>query len=121
MVTRRDPKSVSRETTFEDDLHPVRDRERLSGIFTSLCAKVADDLRRKGYVGRTIGLKLRYDNFKTVTRDLTLDVPTRDAAAWALSELLHQLIGGRSCARSMPDGLAKHTMSRNGNAAERTL
>jgi DNA polymerase-4 len=42
---------------------------------------VASDLDRKGYVGRTIGLKLRYDNFKTVTRDRTLDEPTRDAAA----------------------------------------
>ena len=79
VVTRSEPKSLSRETTFEDDLHPVRDRERLSRIFTALCVKVAEDLRRKGYVGRTIGLKLRYDNFKTVTRDRTLDAPTDDA------------------------------------------
>jgi DNA polymerase-4 len=59
----------------------VRDRERLSRIFTSLCVKLAEDLGRKGYVGRTIGLKLRYDNFKTITRDHTLDEPTGDAAA----------------------------------------
>jgi len=78
-VTRSEPKSVSRETTFESDLHPVRDRERLSRVFTDLCARVAADLERKGYAGRTVGLKLRYDNFKTVTRDLTLDQPTRDA------------------------------------------
>jgi len=81
VVTYSEPKSISRETTFEDDLHPVRDREQLSRIFTSLCVKLAEDLRRKGYVGRTIGLKLRYDNFKTVTRDRTLDEPTGDAAA----------------------------------------
>jgi DNA polymerase-4 len=81
VVTYSEPKSISRETTFENDLHPVRDRERLSRIFTDLCVRVAADLRRKGYVGRTIGLKLRYDNFKTVTRDRTLDEPTRDAAA----------------------------------------
>jgi DNA polymerase-4 len=80
VVTRSDPRSISRETTFEDDLHAVRDRERLSRIFTGLCVKVADDLRRKGYEGRTIGLKLRYDNFKTVTRDCTLAGPTADAA-----------------------------------------
>jgi DNA polymerase-4 len=36
-------------------------------------------LQRKGYVGRTIGLKLRFDNFKTVTRDQTLDRGTQDA------------------------------------------
>jgi DNA polymerase-4 len=81
VVTYSEPKSISRETTFEDDLHPVRDRERLSRIFTDLCVRVAGDLERKGYVGRKIGLKLRYDNFRTVTRDCTLDEPTRDAQA----------------------------------------
>ena len=40
---------------------------------------MSDDLRRKRYVGKTIGLKLRYDNFKTVTRDRTIDTPTQDA------------------------------------------
>jgi len=74
-----EPKSISRETTFEDDLHPVRDRERLSQIFTDLCMRVADDLKRKGVLGKTIGLKLRYDNFKTVTRDRTIEAPTGDA------------------------------------------
>ncbi len=78
--TSSEPKSISRETTFEDDLHPVRDREQLTRIFTDLCVRVADDLKRKGVVGKTIGLKLRYDNFKTVTRDRTLDAPTGDAA-----------------------------------------
>jgi DNA polymerase-4 len=81
VVTRSEPKSISRETTFEEDLHPVRDKERLSRVFTDLCVRVAADLARKGYLGKTIGLKLRYDNFKTVTRDHTLDQPTGDAAA----------------------------------------
>ena len=79
VITYSEPKSISRETTFENDLHPVRDRERLSRIFTDLCTRVAADLERKGYVGKTVGLKLRYDNFKTVTRDCTLAEPTRDA------------------------------------------
>ena len=81
VVTYSEPKSISRETTFEHDLNPVRDREQLSRIFTGLCVKLADDLQRKGYVGKTIGLKLRFDNFKTVTRDCTLDAPTHDAGA----------------------------------------
>jgi DNA polymerase-4 len=76
-----EPKSISRETTFERDLHPARDREALSRIFTELCVGVADDLQRKGYVGRTIGLKLRYDDFKTVTRDQTIAAATQDARA----------------------------------------
>jgi DNA polymerase-4 len=76
-----EPKSISRETTFERDLHPARDREALSRIFTELCVGVAEDLQHKGYVGRTIGLKLRYDDFKTVTRDQTIATPTQDAGA----------------------------------------
>jgi DNA polymerase-4 len=81
VVTYREPKSISRETTFETDLHAVRDRARLSKIFTELCVRVAGDLARKGFVGRTIGLKLRFDNFSTVTRDCSLDEPTADAKA----------------------------------------
>ena len=81
VVTFSTPKSISRETTFENDLHAVRDRPELSRIFTELCAKLAQDLERKGYVGKTIGVKLRYDNFKTVTRDHTIETPTRDPAA----------------------------------------
>ena len=79
--TDSEPKSMSRETTFDRDLHAKRDRDELSAIFTSLCEDVSDDLRRKGYVGRTIGIKLRYDDFRTLTRDHTLDRATQDAAA----------------------------------------
>jgi DNA polymerase-4 len=79
VVTVSEPKSISRETTFERDLSATRDRDLLSRIFTGLCMGVAEDLKRKGCVGRTIGLKLRYDNFKTVTRDQTIAVPTDDA------------------------------------------
>lgn len=79
VVTESEPKSISRETTFENDLHAVRDKAQLTKIFTDLCVRVAGDLRRKGYAGKTIGLKIRYDNFKTVTRDLTLETPTQDA------------------------------------------
>ncbi|MDQ2138363.1 DNA polymerase IV [Alcaligenaceae bacterium B3P038] len=78
--THSDPKSISRETTFERDLHTRHDRDVLTVKFAELCAKVADDLRRKGCVGRTIGIKLRYADFRTVTRDVTLPVATADAA-----------------------------------------
>ncbi len=80
VVTRSEPKSISRETTFERDLHVRTDRARLSEIFTALCQRVAGDLQRKGCVGKTIGIKLRYDDFKTLTRDLTLPVATDDPA-----------------------------------------
>ena len=80
-MTHSEPKSISRETTFERDLHAQRDRDELTTIFTALCERVADDLARKGYRGRTIGIKLRYADFSTVTRDLTLPAAIDDAAA----------------------------------------
>jgi DNA polymerase-4 len=76
--TSRETKSVSRESTFQRDLHAVQDRAELSEAFTSICLRVADDLARKGYVARTIGIKLRYADFQAVTRDITLAVPTAD-------------------------------------------
>ncbi|HUH61260.1 MAG TPA: DNA polymerase IV [Candidimonas sp.] len=81
VVTHSEPKSFSRETTFERDLDVVRDRQALSSIFLDLCARVGGDLVRKGYVGKTIGIKLRFSDFRTVTRDLTLPSHTADAAA----------------------------------------
>ena len=54
-------------------------RAELGAIFTRLCEQVAGDLQRKGYVGKTIGIKLRYDNFKIATRDQTIDHYTADA------------------------------------------
>ncbi|HRE16731.1 MAG TPA: DNA polymerase IV, partial [Rhodocyclaceae bacterium] len=78
VVTTSEPKSISRETTFERDLHARQDRAELSEIFTSLCLHVADDLQRKGYACRTIGIKLRYADFAAVTRDTTLPVAISD-------------------------------------------
>lgn len=81
VVVHSEPKSISRETTFDRDLHAVRDREALSRIFTELCVQLAGDLERKGYLTRTIGIKLRFEDFRTVTRDHTIALPTREAAA----------------------------------------
>ncbi|MCC7327980.1 MAG: DNA polymerase IV [Burkholderiales bacterium] len=81
VVTSSEPRSISREITFERDLSVARDRDELSRIFTDLCRQLAGDLRRKGYAGRTIGVKLRFDNFRTVTRDRTIAAPTQDAQA----------------------------------------
>jgi DNA polymerase-4 len=78
VVTESEPVSMSRETTFDRDLQAVRDRAELGAIFTHLCEKLAEDLQRKGYVGKTIGIKLRYDDFKIATRDQTIDHFTAD-------------------------------------------
>ena len=55
VVTERELKSLSRETTFERDLHARHDRAELGAILTRLCEQVAADLKRKGLRGRTMG------------------------------------------------------------------
>lgn len=85
VVTHSEPVSMSRETTFDRDLHARRDKAELGAIFTHLATQVASDLQRKGYVGRTIGIKLRFEDFKTVTRDMTIDTPTAEAATIRLA------------------------------------
>jgi DNA polymerase-4 len=85
VVTESTPVSMSRETTFERNLHPLRDKPALSQAFTHLCERVASDLQRKGYTSRKIGIKLRFEDFKTVTRDLTLPAPVSDAKSLRLA------------------------------------
>ncbi len=77
----REPKSISRETTFERDLHPRHDREALSRILLDLCERLSQDLARKGYLARSVGIKLRFEDFSTITRDHTLQIAIADAAA----------------------------------------
>ncbi|AXS79560.1 DNA polymerase IV [Dechloromonas sp. HYN0024] len=80
VVTESEPKSISRETTFERDLHARLDRAELSEVFTALCLRVGDDLVRKGYACRTVGIKVRYSDFHAVTRDVTLPLAVSDGA-----------------------------------------
>lgn len=94
VVTTREPKSISRETTFERDLHPRLDRAELSRILLDLCERLAADLVRKGLRTGGVGIKLRYDDFSTVTRDQALPEPVADAAS------LRQ--AARACLRRVP-------------------
>jgi DNA polymerase IV len=80
VVTYSEPVSVSRETTFERDLHAVHDRALLGRIMDDLCERLAADLARKRYAGKTVGIKLRFEGFVTVTRDQTLKTPVTSAA-----------------------------------------
>jgi DNA polymerase-4 len=67
------PRSVSRETTLSRD---ARDPARLETILALLTSRVAGQLREEGLVARTVALKLRHDDFRTVTRRHTLEAPT---------------------------------------------
>ena len=81
VVTHSEPVSISRETTFERDLDARRDRAELGRILTRLCEQLAADLSRKGYGARTVGIKLRFEGFRTLTRDQTLEAPVHSAEA----------------------------------------
>jgi DNA polymerase IV len=67
------PRSMSRETTLSRDL---RDAEELEAILALLVARVAGQLREEQLVARTVTLKLRHDDFHTVTRRRTLEIAT---------------------------------------------
>jgi DNA polymerase-4 len=66
-------KSVSRETTLSRDL---RDPAELEGILALLTARVAGQLRDEQILARSVTLKLRHDDFRTVTRRRTLETAT---------------------------------------------
>jgi len=72
LVCAREAKSISRETTFARDLDPVRDREELTRILLDMCRRLSEDLARHGCAARTVGIKLKFADFATVTRDVTL-------------------------------------------------
>ena len=62
-------KSISHETTFETDLV---DEEHLNNTMLHLAAKVGQRLRKRNLKGKTIQLKIRFDDFTTFTRRKTL-------------------------------------------------
>ena len=67
------PKSISRETTFATDIENI---EALESTLLKLTEDVAARLRKKSMSARTIGIKLRYSDFTTITRDETQSSPT---------------------------------------------
>lgn len=78
IVTERAAKSISQETTFA---HDVRDRARLEQTLRGQAAEVAAKLQRKGLMGTSVKLKIRWPDFTTPTRQLTLAQPTDEAEA----------------------------------------
>jgi DNA polymerase-4 len=67
--------SESRERTFDHDLH---DPAQLSALLERMSAELCASLATHGRSGRTIGIKVRLDDFTTVTRAHTLPEPTCD-------------------------------------------
>ncbi len=73
--TVRVAKSESRETTFDHDLHGL---SALEPVLERLTGELCDTLARAERRGRTIGIKVRFDDFSTVTRARSLDAAVND-------------------------------------------
>jgi DNA polymerase-4 len=69
----RETKSVSGETTFNED---IRDVARLEDVLWSLCERTSTRMKYQGLVGRTVTLKLKSADFRLTTRRATLDRPS---------------------------------------------
>lgn len=69
----RETKSIGQEETFPADL---RDPQRLASEVARLSSRVAERLRAAGVRARTITLKVRFSDFRTITRSQTLRAPT---------------------------------------------
>lgn len=83
-------KSVSEETTFEVDQD---DKDVLHAVLASLCQDVGFRLRQQGLTSRTIGIKVRFRDFTTLSRERTLASPVS-----ADAEIF-------TCAKNLFDGL----------------
>ena len=77
IVTSRKRKSRGAERTFAED---VTDMDKLRAVLADITTKVCEGLEAAGVPGRTVVLKLRYDDFTTLTRSRTLARDTADAA-----------------------------------------
>ncbi|MBA4424165.1 MAG: DNA polymerase IV, partial [Syntrophus sp. (in: bacteria)] len=69
LVTHWEPKSLSRETTFQED---VRNWQVIAGTLAGLTREVVADMRKNGYKAKTITIKMRFSDFETFTRAVTI-------------------------------------------------
>ncbi len=73
VVLQRAAKSISRETTFMEDIY---DPETLKGMLFELNEEVAAELREEDLLARTVQIKIRFSDFKTITRSSSMPQPT---------------------------------------------
>lgn len=94
MVVERHEKSIGHEQTFATD---EASRDVLERELLRLSTRTAERLRQHGLEARTIALKLRYDDFQTVTRSRTLNEATN--ATQRIFQTATELFAGLSDAR----------------------
>jgi DNA polymerase-4 len=83
----RETKSQSAETTFDVD---VADRAEMAAHIRSLSEELCRRLRARDLAGKTIGIKVRLDDWTNATRSLTVEQPTNDPAV--VTPVAHDLL-----------------------------
>ncbi|MEP9409790.1 MAG: DNA polymerase IV [Candidatus Brocadia sp.] len=73
LITHWEPKSMSREVTFQSD---TGNWQSIARTLAELTREVANDMKQSGYTGRTVTVKVRFSDFETHTRAKTLIKPT---------------------------------------------
>ncbi|MGE4618449.1 MAG: hypothetical protein AAEJ04_01420, partial [Planctomycetota bacterium] len=73
--TKHDRRSISTENTFTTDITEGPETEK---FLRESAEEVAQSLRDKGFLARTVRLKVRTGSFRTMNRSRTLDAPTHD-------------------------------------------
>ena len=73
LVTHWEPKSLSRERTFQKD---IAEWQAIAAVLAGLVRGVTGDMQERRYIAKTFTLKIRFGDFETVTRSLTLAVAT---------------------------------------------
>lgn len=69
VITHWEPKSISRETTFQTD---VKDWQVIARTLAALTKDVISEMVSSGYKARTFTIKVRFNDFQTLTRAITL-------------------------------------------------
>jgi DNA polymerase-4 len=75
VTVERETKSQSAETTFDAD---VADRDEMETHIVELSEELCRRLRKRELAGRTVGIKVRLDDWTNVTRAHTVEAPTND-------------------------------------------
>lgn len=102
----RERKSIGNETTFQED---ILELETINSVLESLAERVGNSLARKECYGLTLTLKVRYFDFSTITRSITVQTPIRTAEhiSHYLSRLIPDTEIGRKSVRLLGVSVSK--------------
>ncbi|SFB44074.1 DNA polymerase-4 [Nocardioides alpinus] len=88
VLAERETKSISVEGTYDNDLN---DRKLMEGLLTRQAKDVGTRMRKNGFSGRTVSIKVRLHDFTTLSRSSTLSSPTDDGAT--IGRVARSLLG----------------------------